>query len=63
MFNSSGVLSTEVVTVDAVSGAVVSSSPLLFGNVMHDSIQYVDVNGDGKLRLAIGTTIGTYLTR
>ena len=54
---------SRLLTLDPVSGEEVSRSPLLIGTAMPNSVHYVDPAGDGKLRLAIGTQVGMYLTR
>jgi hypothetical protein len=48
---------------DPGTGAIVWQSPLLYGGVMRDSVNYVDVNGDGQKELSIGAGQSMYLTR
>lgn len=49
--------------VDPSSGALIWQSPPLLGTVSKNSLDFVDVNGDGKLEMTLGTTYGIYLTQ
>jgi hypothetical protein len=48
--------------VDAFTGAHVWESPPLWGTVAHNSLGYVDLDGDGSREIAFGTSLGMYLT-
>ncbi|MES1190123.1 MAG: FG-GAP-like repeat-containing protein [Steroidobacter sp.] len=49
--------------VDPSSGSLVWTSPPLLGNVSAHSLSFNDLNSDGNLKMAIGTTVGMYLTQ
>jgi hypothetical protein len=49
--------------VDPVNGAVIWRSPPLPGDVTHDSVYYVDVDGDGRKELSFGGHDGMFLVR
>jgi hypothetical protein len=49
--------------VDPFNGAVIWRSPPLPGDVTHDSVYYVDVDGDGRKELSFGGHDGMFLVR
>ena len=54
---------TEIWAIDAVTGAGVWRSPPLPGEFSRNSLQTVDVNGDGRYELSFGTIVGGFVTR
>jgi hypothetical protein len=54
---------TEIWAIDAVTGAGVWRSPGLPGEFSRNSLQALDVNGDGRYELSFGTSVGAFLTR
>jgi hypothetical protein len=53
----------QIVVVDAASGEEVWESPTLLGTIPRDGVHFVDVAGDGALRIGVATSLGMYLTR
>jgi hypothetical protein len=53
----------EIWAVDPVSGAEVWHSPPLVGAVRPNSLQFVDVNNDGKKEITFATMFGMHYTR
>lgn len=54
---------SELRAIDPVTGAAVWHSPPLAGRVSRDSLQFVDVDGDGADEITFGTANGMYQTR
>ena len=54
---------TEIWAIDAVTGAGVWRSPPLPGEFSRNSLQTLDVNGDGLYELSFGTYVGGFITR
>ncbi|HEU4618935.1 MAG TPA: FG-GAP-like repeat-containing protein [Gammaproteobacteria bacterium] len=52
-----------LIAVDSTSGAEVWRSPILLGRISPNSVQFVEPNGAGELRIAVGTSAAMYLTR
>jgi hypothetical protein len=52
-----------IAAVDPRTGLEVWRSPPLIGLVSPASVHYVDADGDGVLRLSVGTRNGMYVTR
>lgn len=61
--NYSSTTSLELWALDPVSGAEVWHSPPLAGSVQSNSLQFVDVDGDGVKEITFGTVYGMYHTR
>jgi hypothetical protein len=53
----------QIEAVDAVSGAVVWKSPPLRGDVQLDSLNFYDLDGNGKREIVFGTNFGMYVTQ
>jgi FG-GAP repeat len=49
--------------VDPSTGTLIWQSPPLLGAVSKNSVEFLDVNGDGQLEMSLGTAWGMYLTR
>ena len=49
--------------VDPSTGTLIWQSPPLLGAVSRNSLEFLDVNGDGKLEMSLGTAWGMYLTQ
>jgi hypothetical protein len=58
-----GVAPSYVAAVDSRTGTEVWRSPPLIGRIAPASVHYVDPDGDGVLRLSVGTRNGMYVTR
>jgi len=54
-------LGNQLVAVDATSGTPIWASPRLRGEITHGSVHFHEV--DGEPRIAVGTSLGMYLTR
>jgi hypothetical protein len=51
------------VVVDPHSGDEIWESPALLGTIARDGVHFVDVTGNGTLRISVATSLGMYLTR
>jgi hypothetical protein len=49
--------------VDPSTGTLIWQSPPLLGPVSKNSLEFLDVNGNGQLEMSLGTTWGMYLTQ
>ena len=49
--------------VDPSTGTLIWQSPPLLGPVSKNSLEFLDVNGDGQLEMSLGTAWGMYLTQ
>ena len=54
---------TEIWAIDAMSGASVWRSPQFPGEFSRNSLQAIDVNGDGQYELSFGTAVGAFVSR
>ena len=52
-----------LVTLDPRSGSEVWRSPSLRGDIRKDGVHFLDIEGDGNLRISIASGSGAYLTR
>jgi hypothetical protein len=57
------VVTNAIRAIDAQSGVEVWRSPALPGTINLNSLQYVDVNGDGKKEISFATSNGMFYTR
>jgi outer membrane protein assembly factor BamB len=53
----------QLVVVDPDTGDEIWASPPLRGTVSRDGVHFVDVAGNGALRISVATSLGMYLTR
>ncbi len=53
----------QLVVVDPHSGDEIWESPALLGTIARDGVHFVDVTGNGTLRISVATSLGMYLTR
>jgi hypothetical protein len=53
----------QIVVVDSDSGHEIWESPTLLGSIARDGVHFIDVGGDGTLRISVATSLGLYLTR
>lgn len=58
-----GLVTNAIWAIDAQSGVQVWHSPALPGTTALNSLQYVDVNGDGKKEISFATSNGMFYTR
>ena len=54
---------TEVWAIDAVTGAGVWRSPPFPGEFSRNSLNTLDIDGNGQYELAFGTYVGVFVTR
>jgi hypothetical protein len=57
------VVTNAIRAIDAQSGVEVWRSPAFPGTTNLNSLQYVDVNGDGKKEISFATSNGMFYTR
>lgn len=60
---SPGTTPPQIKVVDPVTGTLIWASPGLQGTPFRNSLSFQDVNGDGKLEMIFGTSIGMFITR
>jgi hypothetical protein len=53
----------QIIVVDPDSGDEIWQSPTLLGSIARDGVHFVDVAGNGTLRISVATSRGMYLTR
>jgi len=53
----------QVIVVDPDSGDEIWMSPALLGAIPQGGVHFVDVAGNGELRIGVATSLGMYLTR
>jgi hypothetical protein len=53
----------QIVAVDPDSGDEIWESRTLLGTIARDGVHFVDVAGNGTLRISVATSLGMYLTR
>ena len=53
----------EIWAIDAQTGAGVWRSPGLPGEFSRDSLNAIDLDGDGQYELTFGTSVGAFFTR
>jgi hypothetical protein len=63
ILNYNGAAPSYVAAVDPRTGEEVWRSPPLIGPISPASVHYVEPDGDGNLRLSVGTGAGMYVTR
>lgn len=53
----------QIIVVDPDSGDEIWTSPALLGSISRAGVHFVDVAGNGELRIGVATSLGMYLTR